>query len=423
MREASITRKTAETDISVRLRLDGTGRYDNATGVGFFDHMLDQLARHALIDLEVRAEGDRHIDDHHTVEDTGITIGQALARALGDKRGIRRYGACLLPMDDALVRAALDLSGRPYLVWDVPLETARIGSFDAELVREFFQGFAIHAGLTLHVSRLARVQRPPRRRGIVQGGGACVARSGGARPAPRRRDPVDQGGAVSRSLSRRIGCFATRGGRVGETGPDSVLTVLIDFSAGNLHSAEKAFRRMAAETGAGEVSSATVPGTWRGPTGSCCPATARSRPAARLSPTAPRLFDALIEAVERKARPFLGICVGMQLMASVGREHADTPGFGWIPGRGDAHRSRPGPQSAAHGLERSGGRAAHTRCSTASPPATTPTSCTPTRCASPIRRTASPGATMAATSRRSSDVTRWSEPSSTPKRARRPACA
>ena len=154
MRSARITRKTAETDITVEIDLDGSGSYDNRTGVGFFDHMLDQLARHALIDMTVRAPGDLHIDDHHTVEDTGIALGQALAAALGDKRGIRRYGACLLPMDDALVRAALDLSGRPFLVWDVDLPTPKIGSFDTELVREFFQAFSTHGGITLHVDRL-----------------------------------------------------------------------------------------------------------------------------------------------------------------------------------------------------------------------------------------------------------------------------
>ena len=154
MRSAKISRKTAETDISVEINLDGTGIYDNQTGVGFFDHMLDQLARHALIDMTVRAKGDLHIDDHHTVEDTGIALGQALAKALGDKRGIRRYGACLLPMDDAQVRAALDLSARPYLVWNVEIPTTKIGAFDTELVREFFQAFATHGGITLHVDML-----------------------------------------------------------------------------------------------------------------------------------------------------------------------------------------------------------------------------------------------------------------------------
>lgn len=154
MRQATKTRRTAETEVSVTLNLDGTGRSDNATGVGFFDHMLDQLARHAMIDLEVRATGDRHIDDHHTVEDVGIVLGAALTEAVGDKRGIRRYGACLLPMDDTLVRAALDLSGRPFLVWKVAFTAPRIGTFDTELVREFFTAFAVNARATLHVERL-----------------------------------------------------------------------------------------------------------------------------------------------------------------------------------------------------------------------------------------------------------------------------
>jgi imidazoleglycerol-phosphate dehydratase len=154
MRRATIARKTAETDISVTLDLDGTGRFDNRTGVGFFDHMLDQLARHSLIDMEVRCTGDLHIDDHHTVEDTGIALGQALAQAMGDKRGIRRYGSCLLPMDDALVRAVLDLSGRPYLCWEVPFTAPAIKGFDTELVREFFQALATHGGITLHVDAI-----------------------------------------------------------------------------------------------------------------------------------------------------------------------------------------------------------------------------------------------------------------------------
>lgn len=154
MRNASLTRKTAETDITVTVDLDGTGIYDNQTGVGFFDHMLDQLARHSLIDMTIRAAGDYHIDDHHTVEDTGIALGQAIAQAVGDKRGIRRYGECHLPMDDAQVRAALDISGRPFLVWNVALPTDKIGTFDTELVREFFQALSTHAGLTLHVDQV-----------------------------------------------------------------------------------------------------------------------------------------------------------------------------------------------------------------------------------------------------------------------------
>ena len=157
MRTAQITRKTNETDITLSVDLDGTGRRDIKTGVGFFDHMLDQLARHALIDITISATGDLHIDDHHTVEDVGIALGQALAQAMGDKRGIRRYGSFHLAMDDALLRAALDLSGRPYLVWNVEFPTPKIGSFDTELVREFFQAFSTHGGITLHVSKLAGI--------------------------------------------------------------------------------------------------------------------------------------------------------------------------------------------------------------------------------------------------------------------------
>ena len=154
MRKAKISRDTVETKISVEINLDGTGQYDNETSVGFFDHMLDQLSRHALIDMKVRASGDLHIDDHHTVEDVGIALGKALTAAVDDKKGINRYGSCLLPMDDALVRSALDISGRPYLVWKVDMPTSKIGTFDTELVREFFTAFATQGGLTLHVEAL-----------------------------------------------------------------------------------------------------------------------------------------------------------------------------------------------------------------------------------------------------------------------------
>ena len=153
MRTADITRTTAETQISVSINLDGTGRYEIDTGVGFFDHMLDQLARHSLIDITLKASGDLHIDDHHTVEDCGIALGQALTRALGDKTGIRRYGHFALAMDDAQVACALDLSARPFLVWNVDFPTAKIGTFDTELVREFFQALATHGGITLHLDR------------------------------------------------------------------------------------------------------------------------------------------------------------------------------------------------------------------------------------------------------------------------------
>ena len=154
MRSATITRKTAETEIAVTVVLDGTGRSDCQTGVGFFDHMLDQLARHSLIDLTIRATGDLHVDDHHTVEDVGIALGQALAKALGDKRGIRRYGHFRLAMDDAQITTALDLSARPFLIWTVDFPTSKIGSFDTELVREFFQALSTHGGITLHIDRI-----------------------------------------------------------------------------------------------------------------------------------------------------------------------------------------------------------------------------------------------------------------------------
>jgi imidazoleglycerol-phosphate dehydratase len=157
MRSARIDRKTAETEIALEIELDGTGAREIATGVGFFDHMLEQLARHSLIDITLKATGDRHIDDHHTVEDCGIALGQALREALGDKRGIRRYGAVTLVMDEARVAAALDLSGRPFLVWDVEFPGAKIGAFDTELVREFFQALASHGGITLHVTREAGI--------------------------------------------------------------------------------------------------------------------------------------------------------------------------------------------------------------------------------------------------------------------------
>ena len=154
MRKGAVARKTKETSIEANLDLDGSGISDVSTGIGFFDHMLDQLARHSLIDITIRAEGDRHIDDHHTVEDVGIALGQALAKALGDKRGLARFAHCLLPMDETLTRVALDVSGRPFLVFRTEFPTERIGVFDTQLVREFFQAFAGHAGLTLHIETL-----------------------------------------------------------------------------------------------------------------------------------------------------------------------------------------------------------------------------------------------------------------------------
>ena len=151
MRTATIARKTNETEIAVSINLDGTGAHKMATGVGFFDHMLDQLSRHSLIDMDVTCKGDLHIDFHHTVEDVGIALGQAIAQAIGDKKGIRRYASCDLPMDGTLTRAALDVSGRPFLVFKAEFNRDKIGEIDTELFREFFQAFAINAGITLHI--------------------------------------------------------------------------------------------------------------------------------------------------------------------------------------------------------------------------------------------------------------------------------
>lgn len=153
-RMAEVSRRTAETRISVRVNLDGTGQAKLHTGIGFFDHMLDQTARHGLIDLEIDCAGDLHIDGHHTVEDVGITFGQAVARALGDKKGIYRYAQAYVPLDEALSRAVVDVSGRPGLHLQVPFTAARIGDFDTQLTHEFFQGFVNHAGITLHIDNL-----------------------------------------------------------------------------------------------------------------------------------------------------------------------------------------------------------------------------------------------------------------------------
>ncbi|MGE0238632.1 MAG: imidazoleglycerol-phosphate dehydratase HisB [Parvibaculaceae bacterium] len=154
MRKASIERRTTETEISATVDLDGSGAYQVKTGIGFLDHMLEQLARHSLIDITLEAKGDLHIDFHHTAEDSGIAIGQAVAKALADRKGIRRYASAFLPMDEALTRVAIDVSGRPYLVWKVEFSAPKIGAFDTELVREWFQAFAMNAGVTLHVETL-----------------------------------------------------------------------------------------------------------------------------------------------------------------------------------------------------------------------------------------------------------------------------
>ena len=187
-RTATIQRKTAETEIELTLDLDGTGQSDIQTGVGFFDHMLTLLAKHAVIDLTIRAQGDLEVDQHHTVEDVGICFGQALRQALGDKKGIRRYGSCHLAMDDAQVRAALDLSARPFLICNLDFRASKIGSFDTELVQEFFQALSTHGGITLHIDRI----HGHNTHHVAEAAFKAVARAlrEAVEPDPRRSDAI-----------------------------------------------------------------------------------------------------------------------------------------------------------------------------------------------------------------------------------------
>ena len=202
MRTASVERSTGETSVRVTASLDGTGKRSIATGIGFLDHMLEQLAKHSLIDLDVAADGDLHIDGHHTTEDTGYAVGRAVADALGDRRGIRRFGHALIPMDETLSRVVVDLSGRPYLVWKVAFTQNRLGEMDTELFREWFQAFT--PGRRLQSARRESVwrQQSPRDRILLQGTGAQPARRRPGRPGGSRRDSVDQGRPAERCPSR-----------------------------------------------------------------------------------------------------------------------------------------------------------------------------------------------------------------------------
>ena len=201
MRNATVKRKTKETDIAVSVALDGAGQADIATKIGFFDHMLEQLARHSLIDISLKAKGDLHIDQHHTVEDAGIALGMALRQALGDLKGIARYADVHLPMDEALTRCAIDISGRPFLVWKVTFTRGKIGDFDTELFREFFRAFAQNAQDHVAYRKSVRSQQPSHCRDLLQGARPGVAGRGVDRSAPERPHPVDQG--PTRKLERR----------------------------------------------------------------------------------------------------------------------------------------------------------------------------------------------------------------------------
>ena len=192
-RQATITRKTKETEISATVNLDGTGAYDITTGIGFLDHMLEQLARHSLIDITLRAKGDLHIDFHHTAEDTGIVIGQAVAKALGDKAGIVRYADVHLPMDETLTRVAIDVSGRPFLIWKAEFSRPKVGEMDTELFREWFQAFAQNAGVTLHIENLYGENNHHIAETCYKGLARALRVSDRPRSATGGTHPVDQG--------------------------------------------------------------------------------------------------------------------------------------------------------------------------------------------------------------------------------------
>ena len=199
-RRATVARKTKETEISVSVDLDGSGKSEIATGIGFLDHMLEQLSRHSLIDLTVKAKGDLHIDFHHTTEDTGIAIGEAVSKALGERKGINRYGDAMIPMDETLTRVALDASNRPYLIWKVNFTKPKLGEMDTELFKEWFQAFAQNAGPDAAHRESLRREQPSYRRELLQGPRPRAARGGRDRPAQIRCDPFDQGRARRNSL-------------------------------------------------------------------------------------------------------------------------------------------------------------------------------------------------------------------------------
>jgi imidazole glycerol phosphate synthase glutamine amidotransferase subunit len=312
-RTASINRDTLETQIRVSVNVDGTGIAKVASGVPFLDHMLDQIARHGLVDLEVEARGDLHIDAHHTVEDIGISIGQALAKALGDKKGLRRYGHAYVPLDEALSRVVVDFSGRPGLVFNVDFTRARIGDFDVDLVREFFQGLVNHALLTLHVDCLRGMNAHHQAETVFKAFGRALRmaaerdeRAAGAIPSTK--------GVLYVFVLKRYFIHYFR-----------MKVVIVDYGMGNLRSVAKAIEKVAPDAEvrisneASEIRSAdriVVPG--QGAMHDCM-----------------REFLAcgLREVVHEAAatKPFLGICVGMQMLFDHSQE-GDTAGLGIVPG-------------------------------------------------------------------------------------------
>ena len=298
--------QTKETSIEVGLDLDGSGASDISTGVGFFDHMLDQLARHSLIDMTIHAKGDLHIDDHHTVEDVGIALGQAFAKALGDKQGLTRYADCLLPMDETLTRVAVDVSGRPFLVFRTEFPTERIGTFDAQLVREFFQAFAGNAGLTLHIDTLYGLNSHHIAESCFKGVARALKAAVAIDPRQAERVPSTKGASGAchdrrhHRLRLRQPAFGAKGVRARRA------------------RGQASGRRMQVTSRPEDVHRRGT--TW------CCRASAPSPTAGAGSIRWPAWSRRLEEAVRRRGKPFFGICVGAQLLATRGLEHEAVDG-------------------------------------------------------------------------------------------------
>ena len=345
-RTAQIHRTTGETDVQLSLDLDGTGAGERATGVGFFDHMLDALARHGRLDLDVEVEGDLETGAHHTVEDVGIVLGQALDEALGDRAGIRRFGHAVVPMDEARASAAIDISGRPFTSFEGEFPAERVGDFETDLTEEFFRAVANAAKLTLHVRVEAGTQRPPHGRGVLQGVRARAARGGRARRPGVAGVPSTKGAPVTR-------------------------VAILDYGMGNLRSVEKALEHVGAEPDPDARPRARARGrrrraARRGRVAEGDGARARARPRRAAA------------RARRGGVPVLGICLGMQLLFESHHRARRRRGLGLLRGpvRG-ARRAR--PEGAADRLEPGGWRRDERRSPRACPTRAPSTTCTRSR--------------------------------------------
>ena len=303
-RRSELSRKTSETDILIRLNLDGTGMTKIATGIGFFDHMLTAFGRHGLFDLEVEAQGDLHIDAHHTVEDVGIVLGQALAHAVGDKRGINRFGQASIPMDEALVDAAIDLSGRSYLGWQVNFERPMLGTMDTQLVEEFFRALTSNGLFTLHLRQLAGTNAHHVAEAAFK--------------------------AAARALRMAVALDARSAGQIPSTKGSlmlaRMLVAVVDYGSGNLASAARGLSLAAEQQGlAADIRITADPELVARANRIVLPGQGAFADCAAGLAAVPGLKEAMLRRVAEGA-PFLGICVGMQLMAERGLEFGVTEG-------------------------------------------------------------------------------------------------